>query len=528
MDVHRVRILIPGIPIFWRIVLLQQSLIFRMCFLALLVIGTFGLGLPGYGSESSQEDTCIFLSNGRFRVEMDYFKQGVRMPAYVVSLENETGFDETAYFWFEDEQKIEMTVRLFNGCRFNSYFWFFYAALTKIDFEIRVTDTQTGEVKVYEDLVIGQNPPIQDTEAFRSCDGEPPASPEVSQYSASKMDQELNLINSRFKAAIDFSIPNIGSGKGNVGLATDYSGAFWFRDSSDLNVYIKIIDGRAINGHYWLYYTSLTGAEYSLKVTDTETGKLKTYKNPLGTSTYGVDMYFSACEGSNLIFPWISNSQRFRSILVLNNRNCLPIFITLKATRFGGESQTVNREIPPGGFLEESTADLFPELGDGPGYVVQVRSDRAGLHGRWVTNNRDTASMASPSQGVAVSIPSDITKPLAPNALVGSAMLFGYLPVFPGFFSAPVIVNVGEAPTDVTLYFYDKQGRRIDSATQTIIGLQPCFPFALVVGTILSGLNASVSMVAVSSSEPITGVSFVFNQFGEPALGNATAIDYAP
>jgi hypothetical protein len=37
-----------------------------------------------------------------------------------------------------------------------------------------------------------------------------------------------------------------------------------------------------VDGHFWVFYGSLTNVEFTLTVTDTQTGAIKTYFNPQG------------------------------------------------------------------------------------------------------------------------------------------------------------------------------------------------------------------------------------------------------
>ena len=37
-----------------------------------------------------------------------------------------------------------------------------------------------------------------------------------------------------------------------------------------------------MNGKFWVFYGALSNVEYTLRVTDTATGKVKTYTNPAG------------------------------------------------------------------------------------------------------------------------------------------------------------------------------------------------------------------------------------------------------
>jgi hypothetical protein len=45
---------------------------------------------------------------------------------------------------------------------------------------------------------------------------------------------------------------------------------------------VKVVDGRAFNGRYWVFYGALSDVEYTITVTDTLTGAVKTYFNPRG------------------------------------------------------------------------------------------------------------------------------------------------------------------------------------------------------------------------------------------------------
>jgi hypothetical protein len=61
---------------------------------------------------------------------------------------------------------------------------------------------------------------------------------------------------------------------------TGDTGAFWFFSESNLELVIKVLDGRPVNGAFWVFYASLSDVEYVLTVTDTVTGKFRRYRNP--------------------------------------------------------------------------------------------------------------------------------------------------------------------------------------------------------------------------------------------------------
>ncbi len=75
--------------------------------------------------------------------------------------------------------------------------------------------------------------------------------------------------------------------EGDFGTATavpidvsDESGMFWFFNSSNIELVVKTLDGRAFNGHYWVYLGALSNVEYWVTVRDTLDGGRRTYHNP--------------------------------------------------------------------------------------------------------------------------------------------------------------------------------------------------------------------------------------------------------
>ena len=43
---------------------------------------------------------------------------------------------------------------------------------------------------------------------------------------------------------------------------------------------VKVLDARAVNGHWWVFYGSLSNVPFTLTVTDTATGTPRVYRNP--------------------------------------------------------------------------------------------------------------------------------------------------------------------------------------------------------------------------------------------------------
>jgi hypothetical protein len=61
------------------------------------------------------------------------------------------------------------------------------------------------------------------------------------------------------------------------------SGVLWFFGPDNWELLIKVLDGCGVNGHYWVFGAAATDVAYVIQVTDTLTGEVRTYINPLGT-----------------------------------------------------------------------------------------------------------------------------------------------------------------------------------------------------------------------------------------------------
>ena len=63
---------------------------------------------------------------------------------------------------------------------------------------------------------------------------------------------------------------------------TAESGFFFFLAPSNLEVLIKVLDGCALNGRFWVFFAAATNTGFELRVEDTQSESSKTYTNPLG------------------------------------------------------------------------------------------------------------------------------------------------------------------------------------------------------------------------------------------------------
>lgn len=90
----------------------------------------------------------------------------------------------------------------------------------------------------------------------------------------------------RFQIEIDWRIPDGAVGQGQavpIASAPD-SGLFYFFSPSNLEMLIKVLNGCALNDHYWVFFAATTNVQLTTTVTDTQTGRVKVYFNPLNNA----------------------------------------------------------------------------------------------------------------------------------------------------------------------------------------------------------------------------------------------------
>jgi len=104
-----------------------------------------------------------------------------------------------------------------------------------------------------------------------------------------RIDTTLCLSENRFELEVDWRDFNNKVGAARVvPVDSADSGLFWFFSPNNWEMLVKILDGCGINNHYWVFAAATTNVEYTLRVRDTESGTVKEYFNPLGTSAAAI------------------------------------------------------------------------------------------------------------------------------------------------------------------------------------------------------------------------------------------------
>jgi PKD repeat protein len=233
----------------------------------------------------------LCLNNGRFRVQVLWRvpSQGTAGTGTAVALTGDTG-----YFWFFTPNNVELVVKAVDGRAVNGDFWVFYGALSDVEYRLTVTDTVTGAVRNYLNPA-GTLASVADTGAFASAGNALPSRAKIAGAGASALlptlaetactanGVALCLNAGRFQVTVSWRVPSQGtSGVGRATPLTADTGHFWFFTANNIELIVKVVDGRAVNGRFWVFSGALSDVEYTLTVTDTFTGLVRTYVNPSG------------------------------------------------------------------------------------------------------------------------------------------------------------------------------------------------------------------------------------------------------
>jgi hypothetical protein len=252
--------------------------------------GTYGKGIWDYsptGGACVSGTQSLCLGQNRFEVGASWTTATASGTAQVVQLTPDTG-----YLYFFDPQNVEAVIKIVDGCGLNKDFWVFAGGLTNVQTVISVRDSLTGTVRTYTNPQNTAFQPIQDTAAFATCNAPvqpPPADARAGTAaggSASTPDSvsgsSLLLNNDRFKVDVRWQTADGKTGTGTPVSVTGDTGYFWFFNSANVEMVIKVLSGCGLNGKYWVFAGGLTNVLTTITVTDTQTGTQQTYTNPQG------------------------------------------------------------------------------------------------------------------------------------------------------------------------------------------------------------------------------------------------------
>jgi hypothetical protein len=254
-----------------------------------------GGGGGGGGGNNGCPAGTLCLVNGRFRVTATWENQFNSSSGSAGAIANT---DVAGFLYFTDPGNIELIVKVLD---FGDRVLFFYGQLTNLRFTISVLDTTTGATKTYRNTT-GDCGGLDDNLATAGTFGpggagdvagsggmlfENPAAGLLPMATCQPGANAVCLVGNRFRLELDWRNQFDGtSGRGLGKRLSNLTAAFAFTDPANLELLVKTLD---FGDHVLVLYGTLSNLEYTLTITETTTGRVKTYHNAANNYCGGLD-----------------------------------------------------------------------------------------------------------------------------------------------------------------------------------------------------------------------------------------------
>lgn len=245
---------------------------------------TGGGGGGGGGSNNGCPANTLCLVNKRFQVTAVWSNQFDGSSGTAGTTPNT---DLAGFLYFSDPNNIELIVKVLD---FGDRVAFFYGQLTNLRFTIRVLDTRSGVTKTYTNTAGDCGALDNNMAASRATFETDPGAgePDLAAMAACQSSTTaVCLLGGRFRLELDWrnqfdSSSGVGKGK----KLSDLTAAFSFTDPANLELLVKTLD---FGDRVLVLYGTLSNLEYNLRITETTSGRVKTYHNAANNYCGGLD-----------------------------------------------------------------------------------------------------------------------------------------------------------------------------------------------------------------------------------------------
>ena len=253
-----------------------------------LYVGTNGagvfardLGAPEPPEPCAASATRLCLAGNRYAVELFGGRRGepATTPGTARSLGDRSGYFSLP-FVTGDAELPEVVVKILgHGALGLDGSPVFYTSLTTLPYRLIVTDAQTGATQTYDSNTA--HPLCGAVDVAFELD----AAPAPVLRAGASAESALPLLNGRFSVTLEARRASTGATSAGRAIASsDRYGFFtlpgFTSDPTLPEIIVKMLDFRSITGSFLFFYTGLTSLDYTLTVTDTVTGAVRTYESP--------------------------------------------------------------------------------------------------------------------------------------------------------------------------------------------------------------------------------------------------------
>jgi len=103
-------------------------------------------------------------------------------------------------------------------------------------------------------------------------------------------DSTLCAAGGRFRVRVTWRTGQGLTGPGHAVKLNANSGAFWFFSADNTEMLVKVLDACTPPfNSFWVFYAATTNVGFSVEVTDTRSGLVKTYSNPYGLAAPSIN-----------------------------------------------------------------------------------------------------------------------------------------------------------------------------------------------------------------------------------------------
>jgi hypothetical protein len=127
-----------------------------------------GVDVSDGSTAPCDETRAVCLNGGRFEAKVQWRPSTSpvdRGSKRVVLSEA----PDTGLFASSPEEEPQILLHVLDRCAVNGHYWLDFAAVTDLEFTVRVRDTQTGQTRIYHNPAGTTPAPVRDAEAFATC-----------------------------------------------------------------------------------------------------------------------------------------------------------------------------------------------------------------------------------------------------------------------------------------------------------------------------------------------------------------------
>lgn len=231
----------------------------------------------------------------------------------------------------------EVFVKVLDGRAYNGNYWTFFGGLTDLEYTLRVEDVNSGSTKTYTKAPGTSQGGFDTGSGVLSESCRIPYPFPVTRPPSTEPNSQLLLHGGRFRIELLATDPRTGAeGHGYAIAQNDVFGYFSIPtltgNPANPEVFVKVLDGTAVNGRFWVFFGSLTDFGLQVFVTDTQTRMQRLYIRAGRSACGGYDTVSFTAGGQTRASRSTTGSRRETTSLAIFSPTGARVDLELRAT----------------------------------------------------------------------------------------------------------------------------------------------------------------------------------------------------